>query len=159
MYPLDYTTTVHDERGNPIFTLRSEYLGRCPDPDLYRSPNQPYSGPDYNEKKVAFYRITVTNKTSRAVVLKRRITRQWFARGEPRYDVDTDGTPVLKTIPATATRDFAKRPMRRGNTFGPHESRQYGAYGYSSDGEVWITETVIEFRGKEFLLVHHKVGH
>ncbi|MGD9016145.1 MAG: hypothetical protein PVH30_02090 [Desulfobacterales bacterium] len=159
MYPLDYTTTVYDERGNPIFTFRSEYLGRCPDPSLYRSPNRSYSGPDFNENKVSFYRITVENKTSREVVLKRRISRLLFGNRRVGYDVGADGKPVLKTLPATATRDFAERPMPRGNAFGPHELRQYGAWRYSTEGEVWITETVIEFRGKEFLMVHHTVGH
>lgn len=158
-YPLNYTKFVEDDSGQRLMKITWKYTGRCPDFNLYHS-DDPYSGPNYNRKRLSFYRVTAENLTDFPINRKRLSTRLLIGEYYTKYVLDKNGNRIIKKMRAESHRDYLKKPHPKGNVMlKPREIMDVERWCEHPTGEIWLYTVTVESRGKEYTYTLHEVGH
>ena len=158
-YPVSYTKVVNDSNEKPLLKITYEYTGHCPNLSLY-SNEKPYNGPNYNQKRLSFYKITNENLTDYPVIIKSIATRQVINEYKTQYGIDKNGNQTIKQVPAYKYRDYSSQPTKNNNVvLEPREVEIIESWaGTNVYGEIFVYTYTFEINGKEYTISLHKVG-
>jgi hypothetical protein len=158
--PRNYTRIFTDEKGDPLFRVSYEYLGKEPVGEFER-----FHG--WYTIKTDFYNVSQKNLTGKPIELIRSKSYPKINRGNyVQYRLLPGGEVGEEEFDSTVHRDFKTQPSRHGNVFGPHEERKIDNvfYYYRSSKKnnvpmdnVRYVETIVKCDGKEYMLKTYKV--
>jgi hypothetical protein len=158
--PRNYTRIFTDEKGDPLFRVSYEYVGKEPVGEFER-----FHG--WYTINTDFYNVSQKNLAGKPIQLIRAKSYSKIDRGNYiRYRLLPGGEVAEEEFESTIDRDFKAQPSRHGNVFAPHEERKTDNvfYYYRSSKKnnvptdnVQYVETIVKCDGKEYMLKTHKV--